>query len=101
MLVLNKCYYVPSINKNIISIHELDKEGYSFTIKNGCFSICLNDMFYASANSSNGLYLLNKENNILNIKSKKRRTNDNNQTYLWHCCLGHINSNRIQNVNLV
>ena len=72
ILVLNKCYYVLSINKNIIFIHELDKEGYSFTIKNGCFSIYLNDMFYVSTNSSNELYLLNKENNILNIESKKR-----------------------------
>ena len=99
ILVLNKCNFVLSMSKKNISIHELDKEEYSFTIKNCYFSIYLNDMFFASTNSSNGWCLLNKENNVLNIESKKSQINDNSQTYSWHCHLGHINLNRIQKLH--
>ncbi|KAK4415004.1 Retrovirus-related Pol polyprotein from transposon TNT 1-94 [Sesamum alatum] len=38
-IVLNDCFYVPSMIKNIVSIPVLDKEGYEFTInKNGHIS---------------------------------------------------------------
>ena len=34
---LNNCYYVPSMNRNLISIPMLDSEGFTFVIKNGSF----------------------------------------------------------------
>ena len=37
LLDLNNCYYVPSMNRNLISISVLDSEGYNFVIKNGSF----------------------------------------------------------------
>ena len=99
ILELNNCYYVPAITKNIISIPVLDTEGFSFTIKNNCCSAYLNDMFYVSAKLLNGLYVLDLETHIYNIDSKKRKTNDSNPTYLWHCRLGHISSKRIEKLH--
>ena len=58
VLELSKCYYVPSINKNIISVSCLDTETFVFSIKNKCCSFYLNDMFYDSAPLVNGLYIL-------------------------------------------
>ncbi|XP_057522524.1 uncharacterized protein LOC130802527 [Amaranthus tricolor] len=49
-----------------------------------------------SAKLLNGLYVLDLETHIYNINSKKRKTNDSNPTYLWHCRLGHISSKRIE-----
>ncbi|KAL9230639.1 hypothetical protein vseg_005966 [Gypsophila vaccaria] len=45
-LVLNNCFYVPSLSKNIISVNVLDICGFSFTIKANCCVFSLNDMVY-------------------------------------------------------
>jgi len=38
VLELKNCYYVPAINKKIISVSCLDMEGFHFSIKNKCCS---------------------------------------------------------------
>ena len=52
-------------------------------------------MFYAISQLINGLYVLNVDMPIYNINTKRVKSNDSNPTYLWHCCLGHINENHI------
>ena len=59
LLMLNNCYYVPSLSRNIISISCLDNEGFSFIIKNNKGSIYNKDMFYTNADLHDGLYVLN------------------------------------------
>ena len=59
----------------------------------------LDNIFYGSAQLVNGLYILNLENVIYNINTKRSKTNDSNQTYLWHCCLGHISEKRISKLH--
>ena len=61
VLELSKCYYVPTINKNIISVSCLDTENFVISIKNKCCSFYLNDMFYGSAPLQNGLYINSQE----------------------------------------
>ena len=39
LLVLNNCYYVPALSRNIISISCLDNEGFNFLICDKKFSI--------------------------------------------------------------
>jgi len=39
VLELNNCYFVPALNKNIISSSCLEDDGYEFIIKNKCCSI--------------------------------------------------------------
>ena len=105
LLVLDNCYYVPTICRNIISISCLDNDGFSFIIKNNNCSIFHKDMFYANAYLQDGLYVMNlqKSNNshVYNITTKKFKSNDLNSTNLWHCCLGHINEKRISKLHQV
>ncbi|KAI5437995.1 hypothetical protein KIW84_023937 [Lathyrus oleraceus] len=79
---LENCYYVPAISSNIISVSCLDKFGFSFIIKNNCCSIYLNDIFYATAQMNNGLYVLDLEMPIYNINTKRMKPNELNPTYL-------------------
>ncbi|KAK8564635.1 hypothetical protein V6N12_058218 [Hibiscus sabdariffa] len=98
VLNLENCYFVPSLTKNIISVSCLDKIGFEIIIKNNC-SFYLNNLFYGSAQLINGLYILNQENEIYNINTKRSKTNDSNQTYLRHCRLGHISERRISKLH--
>ena len=99
VLELKNCYYVPAINKNIISVSCLDMKGFHFSIKNKCCSFDQDDMFYGSAPLENGLYVLNQSMPIYNIRTKRFKSNDLNLTFLWHCRLGHINEKRIQKLH--
>ncbi|XP_021747646.1 uncharacterized protein LOC110713509 [Chenopodium quinoa] len=49
ILVLNNCYYVPTITKNIISVPISDSEGFSFEIRDKCCFISKENMLYANA----------------------------------------------------
>ncbi|KAK8619691.1 hypothetical protein V6N13_135973 [Hibiscus sabdariffa] len=98
-LNLENCYFVPSLTKNIISVSCLDKIGFEIIIKNNSCSFFYDNLFYGSAQLINGLYILNQENMIFNINTKKLKTNDSNQTYLWHCRLGHISERRISKLH--
>ena len=99
VIELENCYYVPAINKNIISVSCLDKKGFWFVIKNKCCSIYCDEMFYGTAPLSIGLYILDLELPVYNINTKRLKSNDLNPTYLWHCRLGHINENRISKLH--
>ncbi|KAK8560022.1 hypothetical protein V6N12_012829 [Hibiscus sabdariffa] len=88
VLNLESCYSVPSLTKNIISVSCLDKIGFEIIIKNNCCSFYLNNLFYGSAQLINGLYILNQENEIYNINTKRAKTNDSNQTYLLALSFG-------------
>ena len=99
VLELDDCYYVPAIRRNIISVSCLDKKGFSFTIKNSSCSFALNDLTYGVARLFNGLYVLDLDNPVCNIENKRLKMNDSNQTYLWHCRLGHINEKRISKLH--
>ncbi|KAK8600890.1 hypothetical protein V6N12_050735 [Hibiscus sabdariffa] len=99
VLNLENCYFVPSLTKNIISVSCLDKIGFEIVIKNNCCSFYHDNLFYGSAQLVNGLYNLNQDNNIYNINTKRSKTNDSNQTYLWHCRLGHISWKRISKLH--
>ena len=94
LLVLDNCYYVPIMCRNIISVSCLDNDGFSFIIKNNNYSIFHKDMFYVNAYLQDYLYVMNlqKSNNshVYNITTKKFKSNDLNSTYLWHCRLRNL-----------
>ncbi|KAK8680980.1 hypothetical protein V6N13_053388 [Hibiscus sabdariffa] len=99
ILNLENFYFVPSLTKNIIYVSCLDKIGFEIIIKNNSCSFYYDNLFYGSAQLINVLYILNQENMIYNINTKKSKTNDSNQTYLWHCRLGHISERRISKLH--
>ena len=43
----------------------------------------------------NGIYTLTRPVSVVYTSGKRSRLDDVNDTYLWHCRLGHINKNRI------
>jgi hypothetical protein len=100
-LELNNCYCISALCKNIISSSYLEEvDGYEIIIKNKCCSIYYNDIFYAHCLIVNGLYVLNLEDKfVCNINMKRARLNDLNPTFIWHCCLGHINEKRIERLH--
>jgi hypothetical protein len=101
VLELNNCYCIPTLCKNSISYSYLEEvDGYEIIIKNKCCSIYYNGIFYAHCPLVNGLYVLNLEDkSICNINVKRVRLDDLNPTFIWHCCLGHINEKRIERLH--
>ena len=96
-IVLNNCYFVPSIIRNIISIPMLDLDGFSFVIQNNKCLIQRDNILYGSGSLNNGLYICDVEHNLLQIeRTNKRKRDDENLTFLWHCRLGHISENRLR-----
>jgi hypothetical protein len=101
VLELNNCYCIPTLCKNIISSSCLEEvDGYVIIIKNKCYSIYYNGIFYAHCLIVNGLYVLDLEDkSVCNINVKRARLNDLNSTFIWHCCSGHINEKRIERLH--
>ena len=101
VILLKNCYYVPSMSRNIISISCLDMDGFSFIIQNNMISIHREGIFYGNGLLSNGLYILNLDDNepIYNVNTKRIKSNEINPTYFWHCRLGHANEKRISRLH--
>ena len=95
-LYLNKCYYVPQLTKNIISVSVLDSEGFCILIKNQTLTFSFDDLVYGQATSNGGIYILDSNTEINHITNKKLKKGDPKLSYLWHCRLGHINENRVK-----
>ena len=70
VLILNNCYYVPAMSRNIISVSCLDKSGFSFIIKNNSCSIYFNELFYGISYANSGLYVLDLEAPVYNVNTK-------------------------------
>ena len=89
-LYLDNCFCVPALTKNIIYVSCLNKKGFHLKFGDNSCCIMLNDVFYAGGTLSNGIYILDMSNPILNINDGKRQKGDNfKSSYLWHCRLGH------------
>jgi hypothetical protein len=73
VLNLNKCYYVPVLNMNIISGSCLLQDSYSFKSENNGCSIYMNNIFYGHAPIMNSLFLLNIESNETHIHNIEAR----------------------------
>ena len=104
VLILEDCLYVPNVCRNLISTTYLGKHGYCVILKDNVV-IKKDKVFIYSGNIVDGLYILtpdkhelynSKLDNNSHVKSLKRKFPSTNDAYLWHLCLGHINSNRIQ-----
>ncbi|KAJ9538531.1 hypothetical protein OSB04_031264 [Centaurea solstitialis] len=97
VLELDNCYYVPKMIKNVLSFDLLIDQGFYYKYDYKMISCFKNDMFYFKATPSNGLYILNLQesnNEIYHISKRSKDIED--QTYLWHCRLGHINKKRVE-----
>ena len=96
ILELKDCYYIPKVIRNIISIPLLLKQSNEIKLmENGC-SIFFSNEFYGSDYIDNNLLIFTLNENIFYIERNMKRKRENvNVTYLWHCRLGHIIESRI------
>ncbi|KAJ9552070.1 hypothetical protein OSB04_016115 [Centaurea solstitialis] len=97
VLELDTCYYVPKMIKNVLSFDLLVDQGFYYKYDYKMISCFKKDMFYFKATPLNGLYILNLQesnNEIYHISKRSKDIED--QTYLWHCRLGHINKKRVE-----
>jgi hypothetical protein len=101
VLKLNNCCCIPDLCKNIISSSYLEEvDGYKIIIKNKRCLNYYNGIFYAHCLLVNELYVLDLEDkSVCNINTKMARLNDLNRTFIWDCCLGHINEKRIKRLH--
>jgi hypothetical protein len=85
IIVLNKCYYVPSLSMNIISGSRMSRDGYFFkSVTNSC-SIYKDDIFYVHAPDNDGLYILDLDCNgthINSVDNKRCKLSDDNAMYM-------------------
>src|SRR4051812_26835460 len=101
VLVLNNCYYVPTLSVNIVSGSCLKRDRYSFKSDTiGC-SIYKDEMFYVHAPELHGLFVLDLDGDVCHINNieAKRLKNDEDHMKMWHCRLGHIGIKRMEKLH--
>ncbi|GJV39568.1 retrotransposon protein, putative, ty1-copia subclass [Tanacetum coccineum] len=96
VICLDNCHYAPSITRGIVSVHRLVENRFVQYFTNFGISVSKNNVFYFNAIPNNGIYeidmhdLVPNDNSIYNVSTKRAKHNLDS-TYLWHCCLAHIN----------
>ncbi|KAJ9535212.1 hypothetical protein OSB04_un001707 [Centaurea solstitialis] len=97
VLELDNCYYIPNMIKNVLSFDLLVDQGFYYKYDYKMFSVFKDNIFYFKATPVNGLYTVNLQDNSSEIYHISKRSKDiEDQTYLWHCRLGHINKKRVE-----
>ncbi|KAL8115937.1 hypothetical protein AgCh_022435 [Apium graveolens] len=70
-IILNNCYYVPSIVRNIVSIPMLDVDDFSFIIKNNECSILRDNVLFGRGILNNGLLGHISENRLWTLHKER------------------------------
>ncbi|KAJ9542391.1 hypothetical protein OSB04_028897 [Centaurea solstitialis] len=97
VLELDNCYYIPNMIKNVLSFDLLVDQGFYYKYSYKMISVFKDNIFYFKATPVDGLYTVNLKDNNSEIYHISKRSKDiEDQTYLWHCRLGHINKKRIE-----
>ncbi|KAJ9552762.1 hypothetical protein OSB04_016807 [Centaurea solstitialis] len=97
VLELDNCHYIPNMIKNVLSFDLLVDQGFYYKYTYKMISVFKDDIFYFKATPVNGLYTVNLQDNSSEIYHISKRSKDiEDQTYLWHCRLGHINKKRVE-----
>jgi hypothetical protein len=108
ILLLRVVLYVPSLQRNLISVSCLDNDGYDCHFRHGKCEIWFNDKCVGLAFQQEEPYLLSLRENVnsacdvnehvsssVNANRKRKKTHDVSLK-LWHCRLGHISKERIE-----
>ena len=104
-LEIKNCYYIPVFNRNLISVSCLMRQGYSVLFDNKVSIRKNKSLIYTGTHRNNLFFIQPKSISLHNLESdsehvepkhKKVKVSTNDETYLWHLRLGHINLNRIQ-----
>jgi hypothetical protein len=74
----------------------MDMDNFTFSIKDRCFFFFRDGIFYGSFQIVNDLYVLEMDNQVLNINNKRIKSSYESETLIWHHGLGHINETHIK-----
>ncbi|KAJ9547407.1 hypothetical protein OSB04_019950 [Centaurea solstitialis] len=97
VLELDNCYYIPNMIKNVLSFDLLVDQGFYYKYSYKMLSVFKDNIFYFKATPVDGLYTVNLKDDNSEIYHISKRSKDiEDQTYLWHCRLGHINKKRVE-----
>ena len=96
IVLINVCYS-PCVARNIISLHALYDDGFSFKFMNESILCYKNDVCYFKALPCHGIYevdaYIENKRPIMNIDSQSKNCLD--KYSLWHGRLAHVNKTRI------
>jgi hypothetical protein len=108
IVLLRDVLFVPSLQRNLISVSCLDNDGFDYHFGDGKCKIQCNNECVGLAFQKQDLYLLSLYENVnsvcdanenvssfMNANRKRKRTQDVSMK-LWHCRLGHILRGRIE-----
>ena len=110
VLYLRDVLYVPSLQRNLISMSKLDDDTIACHFGDGKCKIQVNSECVGLAFRQDKLYLLSLSENVNAVCSenknassyenvtKKRKRIDAISSKLWHCRLGHISRGRIEHL---
>ena len=96
-LCLNNVLFVPKLEANILSLGQLDEEGYRMVMGEGKLTIFnpYGQLFAEVQRSTGRLYLLK-----LNIGDQCLFTSeDTTEEWLWHSRFGHLNCHMLQDMS--
>ena len=108
MLVLKDVLFVPSLQRNLISVSRLDTDGFGCHFANEKCELWLDNNCIGDAFLYNDLYLLSMRDKVHSVcdvdvneslsekEAKKRKRTQDTSSKLWHCRLGHISRERIK-----
>jgi hypothetical protein len=108
ILSLRDVLFVPSLQRNLISVSCLDNDGFDCHFGDGKYEILCNNERVGLTFQKQDLYLLSLRENMnsvcdvnenvsssVNVNRKRKRTQDASSK-LWHCRLSHISRGRIE-----
>ena len=108
MLVLKDVLFVPSLQRNLISVSRLDEDGFGCHFANGKCELWFHNNCIGDALLHNELYLLSmhdKVHSVCNVnvneslsekETKKRKRTQDTSSKLWYYRLGHISRGGIE-----
>jgi hypothetical protein len=102
-LMLNNVLYVPSLQRNLISVDLFDYDRFECLFGNNKCTIKFDNKVVGFAPRQGMVYMLSLNDfpvmNVCNVTNKQKRNNSSsNETSskLWHCRLGHILRGRME-----
>jgi len=107
-LLLRDVLYVPSLQRNLISVSRLDDDNFACHFGDGKCQIYCNNDCVGVAFQQQDLYLLSLRETVNSVcdatentslsqsENRKRKRTQDVSSKLWHCRLGHISRGRIE-----
>ena len=95
-IVLNNVLFAPGLTRNIISVSLLFEQGFKYVFNNNSILAYLDNICYFEAKPRNGIYEIDVQTNNNIYHLSKRLKDNSNDSFLWHCRLGHISKARIK-----